>query len=145
MFIVPVLGPDASMRYVRISQDEFASVRKLYESVMAYACHGLFFREGQSIADGIAKEVELGEDLLMGARRVLIARGWVEDVQFSGGQVRVRGSIEVSPGSAAETCHRLRGVLTRLYEMNTKGKVKLEEVECESTGGRACVFQMEVA
>lgn len=132
------------MRYVRISQEEFASVRKLYESVMAYACHGLFFREGQSIADGVAKELERGEDLLAGARRVLIARGWVEDVQFSGGQARVRGSIEVSPGSEAETCHRLRGVLTRLYEIQTKGKVKVSEVECESTGSPQCAFKMEV-
>ncbi|TLZ52014.1 MAG: hypothetical protein E6K18_03720 [Methanobacteriota archaeon] len=132
------------MRYVRISQDEFSSVRKLYESVMAYACHGLFFREGQSIADGIAKEVERGEDLLNGARRVLIARGWVEDVQFSGGQVKVRGSIEVSPGSEAETCHRLRGVLARLYEIHMKDKVKLAEVECESTGSHECLFRLEV-
>src|SRR6266571_7444488 len=110
------------MRYVRISQDEFSSVRKLYESVMSYACHGLFFREGQAIADGVAKEVEPSEDLLVGARRVLIARGWVEDVQFSPSQVRVRGSIEVSPGSEAETCHRLRGILTRLFELHQKNR-----------------------
>lgn len=133
------------MRYVKVSQDEFGAVRKLYESVMAYACHGLFFREGQSVAEGIAKEVERNEDLLAGARRVLIARGWVEDIQFSGGQVRVRGSIEVSPGSEAETCHRLRGIVSRIYEMHTKDKVKLTEIECESTGGDSCVFRMEVA
>lgn len=133
------------MRYVKVSQDEFGAVRKLYESVMAYACHGLFFREGQSVAEGIAKEVERSEDLLAGARRVLIARGWVEDIQFSGGQVRVRGSIEVSPGSEAETCHRLRGIVSRIYEMHTRDKVKLTETECESTGGDSCVFRMEVA
>ena len=131
------------MRYVRISQDEFASVRKLYESVMAYACHGLFFREGQSIAEGISREVERGEDLLTGARRVLIARGWVEDIQFAGGQVRARGSIEVSPGSEAETCHRLRGIVSRIYEIHTKSKVKLTEIECESTGSDQCVYRME--
>ncbi len=132
------------MRYVRISQDEFSSVRKLYESVMSYACHGLFFREGQAIADGVAKEVEPSEDLLVGARRVLIARGWVEDVQFSPSQVRVRGSIEVSPGSEAETCHRLRGILTRLFELHQKNRVKLAEAACESTGSPQCVFQLEV-
>jgi len=133
------------MRYVRISQDEFASVRKLYESVMAYACHGLFFREGQSIADGIAKEIERGEDVLAGARRILIARGWVEEIQFADGKVKVRGSIEVSPGSEAETCHRLRGVLTRLYEIRAKERAKVAEVECESTGSPQCVFTAEVA
>lgn len=133
------------MRYVKLSQDEFSAVRKLYESVMAYACHGLFFREGQSIADGIAKEVERGEMLFTGARRVLIARGWVEDVTFSRDEVKVRGSIEMSPGSESETCHRLRGVLTRLYEIQTKERTKLSEVECESTGSPQCVFRMEVA
>ncbi|HEV8595908.1 MAG TPA: V4R domain-containing protein [Thermoplasmata archaeon] len=132
------------MRYVKISQDEFAAVRKLYESVMSYACHGLFFREGQSIADGVAKEVERHEDLLVGARRVLISRGWVEDVQFSGNQIRVAGSIEVSPGSEAETCHRLRGIVARIYEMHTKERVKLTEIACESTGSERCVFKMEV-
>lgn len=132
------------MRYVRISQDEFGAVRKLYESVMAYACHGLFFREGQSIAEGVSKEVEGGEDLLVGSRRVLIARGWVVDVSFDRGQVRARGSIEVSPGSESETCHRLRGILSRLYELHTKGKVKLTEIECESTGNQACLFRLEV-
>ena len=132
------------MRYVKVSQDEFASVRKLYESVMAYACHGLFFREGQSIADGVAKEVERGEDLFVGARRVLIARGWITDVQFGRADARVQGSIEVSPGSEAETCHRLRGVLTRLYEIRAKERAKVAEVECESTGSTECVFKAEV-
>ena len=132
------------MRYVKVSQDEFASVRKLYESVMAYACHGLFFREGQSIADGVAKEVERGEDLFVGARRVLIARGWITDVQFGRADARVQGSIEVSLGSESETCHRLRGILTRLYEARTKGKVRLTEIECESTGSTECVFKAEV-
>lgn len=133
------------MRYVKVSQEEFASVRKLYESVMAYACHGLFFREGQSLAEGIAREVEAGEELLSGARRALIARGWVENVELGSDSVKASGSIEVSPGSESETCHRLRGVLTRLYEMQTKGRVKVTETACESTGGGNCVFSVEVS
>ena len=133
------------MRYVKVSQDEFASVRKLYESVMAYACHGLFFREGQSIADAVAKEVDRGEDLFSGARRILIARGWVEDIQFGRGEARARGSIEVAPGSESETCHRLRGIVTRLFEVQTKGRVRVTEVECESTGSSQCLFRAEVA
>jgi predicted hydrocarbon binding protein len=131
------------MRYVRISQEEFSSARKLYESVMSYACHGLFFREGQSVADGVAKEAEAGEDLLTAARRILISRGWVEDIQFGRDQARARGSIEVSPGSEAETCHRLRGVVSRLFEIQTKSRAKFAEVECESTGSTFCVFKME--
>ena len=130
-------------RFVKISQGEFTSVRKLYESVMSYACHGLFFREGGALADEIAREVEEGEDLLPSARKILIARGWVEDVTFTDGGARVRGSIESSPGSEAETCHRLRGLLSRLTEIATKERSRLSEVECASTGAKECVFAQE--
>jgi predicted hydrocarbon binding protein len=130
-------------RFVKISQNEFVSVRKLYESVMSYACHGLFFREGLTLADEIVREVEEGEDVLSSARKILIARGWVEDVQFTDGGARVRGSIESSSGGEAETCHRLRGILSRLTEIATKERSRLSEVECASTGARECVFSQE--
>ena len=130
-------------RFVKISQGEFTSVRKLYESVMSYACHGLFFREGLTLADEIVREVEEGEDVLSSARKILIARGWVEDVQFTDGGARVRGSIESSSGGEAETCHRLRGILSRLTEIATKERSRLSEVECASTGARECVFSQE--
>ena len=131
------------VRYVRVSQNEFASVRKLYESVMSYACHGLFFREGSVLADEIVREVDEGEDLLSAARKILIARGWVEDVTFTDGGARVRGSVESSPGGDAETCHRLRGILSRLTEIVTKERSRLSEVECASRGARECVFSEE--
>jgi predicted hydrocarbon binding protein len=130
-------------RFVRVSQNEFVSVRKLYESVMSYACHGLFFREGATLADEIAREVVAGEDLLFAARKILIDRGWVEDVQFTKGGARVYGSIEASPGSAAETCHRLRGILSRLTTIATKERSRLAEVECASKGATECVFAKE--
>ncbi|TLZ59448.1 MAG: hypothetical protein E6K16_07310 [Methanobacteriota archaeon] len=132
-------------RFVKISQGEFTSVRKLYESVMSYACHGLFFREGMALADEIAKEIEEGEDLLPSARKILISRGWVEDVLFTDGGARVRGSIESSAGGEAVTCHRLRGILSRLTEIASKGRARLEEVECVSTGARECVFSQEAS
>ena len=132
---------EVPMRFVRVSQDEFAAGRKLYEGVMSYACHGLFFREGESIADSVAKEIPPNEDLPTGARRVLIARGWVEDIQFGRNEARARGSIEVTPGSESETCHRLRGIVSRLNELQGKGKAKFSEVECESTGSLHCVFR----
>jgi len=128
---------------VKISQGEFTSVRKLYESVMSYACHGLFFREGSVLADEIVREVDEGEDLLSAARKILIARGWVEDVTFTDGGARVRGSVESSPGGESETCHRLRGILSRLTEIVTKERSRLSEVECASRGARECVFSEE--
>ncbi len=131
------------VRYVRVSQNEFASVRKLYESVMSYACHGLFYREGVALADEIVHEIEAGEDLLSTARKILISRGWVEDIVFTETGARVRGSIEASPGAQMQTCHRLRGILSRLAELSTRRRSRFSEVECMSAGASECVFAKE--
>ncbi len=130
-------------RLVKISQEELDSVRKLYESVMSYACHGLFFREGMVLADEIVKSLPASQDPLAVGRQMILDRGWAEDVLFTDTGARVRGSIEVSPGSEMETCHRLRGILSRVLETKTKQRVRLNEVECVSTGAKECVFERE--
>jgi len=129
-------------RLVQLSQAELDSIRRLYESVMSYACHGLFFREGMSLADEMLKSIGPADPLEAG-RTMIVERGWAEDVLFTERGARVRGSIEVSPGSEGETCHRLRGILSKLLETQRKQRVRLAEVECVSTGGRECVFQEE--
>ncbi len=130
-------------RLVKISQQELDSVRKLYESVMSYACQGLFFREGMVLADEIVKGVGADKDPLVAGRAAILERGWAEDVLFTDAGARVRGSIEVSPGSGMETCHRLRGILSKVLEAKTKQRVRLAEVECVSTGAKECVFERE--
>jgi predicted hydrocarbon binding protein len=132
------------VRFVKISQSEIGSILKLYEGVMSYACHGMFYREGEALADNLA-ELCKGGDLLDCARKILIARGWVEDVAFGGEEIRVRGSVEVSEGSEAETCHRLRGILSRLYYIKSKEPIRFVEVECCSTGAQECIFKPEVS
>ena len=131
------------VRFVKLSQREIDSIRRLHEGVMSYASHGLFVREGAVLADEITSEAQGGEDLLETARRVLASRGWVEEIEFSEREVRVRGSIEVSAGAEAETCHRLRGIVGRLWELSKRTKAKWTEAECESTGAAACVFRRE--
>ncbi len=118
-------------------------MRKLYESVMSYACHGLFFREGMVLADEIVKGLQANQDPLAAGRQMILDRGWAEDVLFTDSGARVRGSIEVSPGSEMETCHRLRGILSRVLETKTKQRVRLSEVECVSRGAKECVFERE--
>lgn len=131
------------MRFVRISQPEVDAVRKLYEGVMSYACHGLFFREGLVVADQIVAAMEKGADFMESAKKLLVARGWIMDATFAPDEVTVKGSVEVSPGADGETCHRLRGILSRLYEVNEKSKVRFAEVECESLGRPECLFKRE--
>lgn len=130
-------------RLVQISQEELDSVRRLYESVMSYACHGLFFREGMALADEMLKSASKEDDPLNAGKELIQERGWAEDVLFTDKGVRVRGSIEVSPGSEMETCHRIRGILSKLLEAKAKTRVRLAEVECMSTGARECVFERE--
>lgn len=130
-------------RVVKLSQDELGSIRRLYESVMSYACHGLFFREGMALADEMMKEVPDGQDPLVVGRAALLERGWAEDVLFTETGARVRGSIEISQGSEMETCHRLRGILSKILEAKAKRRVRLAEIECASTGARECVFEAE--
>lgn len=130
-------------RLVKISQEELASVRRLYESVMSYACHGLFFREGMALADEIMKSFPSSIDPLVAGRGVIVERGWAEDVLFTDKGARVRGSIEVTPGSEMETCHRLRGILSKILEAKLKRRVRLQEVECVSSGARECAFEPE--
>jgi len=131
------------VRLVKISQQELDAVRKLYESVMSYACHGLFFREGMVLGEEITKSLALGQDPLEVGKKMVLERGWAEDILFTETGARVRGSIEVSQGAEMETCHRIRGLLSKLLEAKTKQRVRLTEAECVSTGGRECVFERE--
>lgn len=131
-------------RLVRLSQEELDAIRRLYESVMSYACHGLFFREGMALGDEMLK-AKPGADPLDAGKAMLLERGWAEDVLFTERGARVRGSVEVSPGSEAETCHRIRGILSKLLETKRRARVRLAEVECASTGARECVFEEEAS
>src|SRR2546428_6736154 len=102
---------------------------------MSYACHGLFFREGMVLAEEVKKTLALGEDPLDVGKKVILERGWAEEVAFTDSGARVRGSIEAVPGGDVETCHRLRGILSKLLEAKTKHRVRLAEVEGVGTGG----------
>src|SRR2546421_926740 len=92
---------------------------------MSYACHGLFFREGMVLAEDVTRNLPLGEDPLEAGKQVILERGWAEDVLFTDSGARVRGSIEAMPGGEMETCHRLRGILSKLLEAKTKHRGRL--------------------
>lgn len=132
------------MKFVKISQSELEETRKLYESVMSYACHGLFFREGVVYGDKISEIAQRSSDTYFSSiERILKGRGWVDEISFGEKEVVVKGSIEVSPGSEVETCHRMRGMLSKIYEKRLGKRMRCMEVSCESTGGNNCVFVIE--
>jgi predicted hydrocarbon binding protein len=132
------------MRFVKISQSEVRDIRELYEGVMSQACYGLFYREGKIIGREITDIVsKSGEDFFVISKKLLKGRGWVDDISFTKDKAEVKGSIEVSK-SNSPTCHRLRGIISNIYEAYLQRKVYCKEVKCESSGGNKCVFEIEV-
>lgn len=133
-----------SERYVKYRKDELLEVKGLYESTLAIASHGLFFRTGQIMGTRISRIAEKSnyfEDIA----RILKEEGWVEDITFNNNTIEVKGSIEADsvPSEFIPSCHMLRGILTRIYEIYTKERVYCSEEECKSSGSGHCVFKIE--
>jgi len=131
------------MRFVKISQEEFQNIGRLYESVMSFASYGLFLREGhvfgEDIADMAMKEAD---SYFESVAEILKARGWVEDVAFSENGAIVHGSVEAGTGWTEPGCHRLRGIMEKVYEKYLNRKVSITEVSCEGKGDKQCEFRV---
>jgi predicted hydrocarbon binding protein len=133
------------MRSVKINQDDLGKIRDLYESVMANACHGLFFKEGGILGKEIATAaLQDKEKYFEVAAELLKDRGWVESVEFTEDGVKVKGSFEAT-GREGPTCHRLRGIIRELYERKSSTRVNCQEEECASTGKDYCRFLVKAA
>ncbi|MFQ6106266.1 MAG: V4R domain-containing protein [Thermoplasmata archaeon] len=132
------------MKFVKISQDELTRVRQLYESIMSFACHGLFFREGILYGTEIANIAKKTEDTYFDVvANIMKARGWVDSIIFGDNEAIVKGSIEIRSGGGTETCHRIRGIIAKVYEEHLGRKMRCMEMSCESTGKNSCVFIVE--
>ncbi len=129
-------------RQVLISQQELRDIRELYEGVMSNASHGLFFKEGSIIGIGIASVANRDRATYFETcGRLLREKSWVKDAEFGADTVVVRGSIEASRGDSP-TCHRLRGIFRKIYEVYMGKKIYCQETECESTGRDRCTFKI---
>jgi predicted hydrocarbon binding protein len=132
------------MKFVKYSQSEFEEIRRLYEGVMAQACHGLFFREGMILGEEISKiALQEPEKYFEICANLLRAKGWVDNIVFQETSAVVEGSFEVSVSSDDTTCHRLRGMIRKMYEGQLRKRVHCEEIECSSRGDKQCVFKIE--
>lgn len=133
------------MKFVKLSQSEFEEIRKLYEGVMSQACYGLFFREGMILGEEMSKiAMQEPEKYFEICANLLRARGWVDNIVFEESTAVAEGSIEASSqtdGSA--TCHRLRGIVRKVYEAQMHRRLHCEEIECISRGDKRCVFKVE--
>lgn len=131
------------MRFVRISQPELDKIRKLYESVMSQASHGLFYREGSALGKIIVEMAKEDKENFLGtASRLIKGRGWVEDIAFQKETVIAKGSIETVESASEPTCHRLRGIIHSVAEEAYYKKLICMEVLCKSTGHAYCEFNL---
>ncbi|MCU0851710.1 MAG: hypothetical protein MUC90_00420 [Thermoplasmata archaeon] len=130
---------EQSERAIRLRREELVEIKKLYETVMTFASHGMFYRSGRIIGDRLIRAV--GSDLGK-VKDALIREGWVTDIVFEGDTISVAGSIEVS-NSDSPTCHMLRGMLAKVFEERTGKDVYCHERRCVSKGDDKCVFVID--
>jgi len=126
-------------RAIRLRREELVEIKRLYETVMTFASHGMFYRSGRIIGDRLIRNS--GTDLVK-MREALLREGWVTDIAFEGDTVSVTGSIEAS-NSDTPTCHMLRGILAKVYEERTGKDVYCHERKCVSKGDDKCVFVID--
>jgi predicted hydrocarbon binding protein len=127
---------ESSERAIKLRRDELVEIKKLYETVMTFASHGMFYRSGRIVGNRLVKVT--GTDLSR-VRDALVKEGWVSDISFEGDTINVIGSIEVS-SSDSPTCHMLRGILAKVFEERTGKDVYCHERKCVSKGDDKCVF-----
>jgi predicted hydrocarbon binding protein len=132
------------MRFIKVTKDELAKIRRLYEGLMGHASHGLFFREGLVIGEEFSSAaIYSGEEYFSAIKKLMKYRGWVEEIEFEDEKVIVKGSAEVFSGSESETCHKMRGIIQKIIEGYHGKKARCTEIECESLGSESCIFNIE--
>ena len=126
-------------RCIKLRREELVEIKRLYETVMTFASHGMFYRSGRIVGDRLIRTS--GTELLR-LKESLIKEGWVTDINFEGDTITVVGSIEVS-NSDSPTCHMLRGLLAKVFEERSGKDVYCHERKCASKGDDKCVFVID--
>jgi len=126
-------------RSIRLRREELVEIKKLYETVMTFASHGMFYRSGRIIGNRLIRTAGTDLNRIWDA---LIREGWVHDISFEGDTISATGSIEVS-NSDSPTCHMLRGIIAKVFEERTGKDVYCHERKCVSKGDDKCVFVVD--
>ena len=126
-------------RSIRMRKEELVEIKRLYETVMTFASHGMFYRSGRIMGGRLFRAA--GTDLNK-VKDALIKEGWATDVSFEGDTISIYGSIEAS-NSDSPTCHMLRGILAKVFEERTGKDVYCHERKCVSKGDDKCVFVID--
>lgn len=132
-----------SEREISINKKELNAMTVLCESIMSNAYYGLFYRFGQIFGERIAAQaMKNKENYFETVAKLLKEGGWVEEINFEGENITVKGSIEVR-NSDYPTCHILRGIITKLFDAYHYNKNYCKEIKCVSKGDDICFFQIK--
>ncbi len=126
-------------RSIKMRKQELVEIKKLYETVMTFASHGMFYRSGRIMGDRIVRTA--GTDLNK-VKDAILKEGWATEIIFEGDTISALGSIEAS-NSDSPTCHMLRGILAKVFEERTGKDVYCHERKCVSKGDDKCVFVID--
>ena len=126
-------------RSIRLRREELLEIKRLFETVMTFASHGMFYRSGRIIGGRVIRSA--GTELIR-IKEILIKEGWATDISFEGDTVEVVGSVEAS-SSDSPTCHMLRGIIAKVFEERTGKDVYCHERKCTSKGDDRCVFVID--
>jgi predicted hydrocarbon binding protein len=126
-------------RAIKLRREELVEIKRLYETVMTFASHGMFYRSGRIIGDRLIRSA--GTDLGR-IKESLVKEGWVSDINFEGDTITAASSIEAT-NSDSPTCHMLRGILAKVFEERTGKDVYCHERKCLSKGDDKCVFVID--
>ncbi|MEW5937485.1 MAG: V4R domain-containing protein [Candidatus Thermoplasmatota archaeon] len=129
-------------KFVKYAKEDIEGIKTMYESVMTFASHGLFFRTGKIVGRRIAEHALKEREYFDKVADALRSEGWVDHISFDNSEIRTRGSIETHHGEEC-TCHMLRGIIASVYEMKGAEKPYCREVDCESKGAKECVFLID--
>lgn len=126
-------------RAIKLRREELVEIKRLYETVMTFASHGMFYRSGRIMGERLIRAA--GTELAR-VKEALVKEGWCTDIVFEGDTITVVGSIEAS-NSDSPTCHMLRGILAKIFEERTGKDVYCHERKCVSKGDDKCVFVID--
>lgn len=128
---------------VHLTKGDIMELKKVVDSVVTVASHGVFYRAGLGIGQRIATTLD-PKNYFQDVSEILKREGWIKEIKFlEDGTVVVRGSIETMP-SNMETCHILRGIIAAIYQKHLNSRsVYCAEYKCESLGNPSCEFKIE--
>ncbi|MEM3396527.1 MAG: hypothetical protein QW620_01845 [Thermoplasmata archaeon] len=128
---------------VHLTKGDIVELKKVVDSVVTVASHGVFYRTGLGIGQRIATSLD-GKNYFQEVSDILRREGWIKEIKFmEDGAVVVKGSIESVP-SHMETCHILRGIIAAIYQKHLNSRnVYCAEYKCESLGNPNCEFKIE--